>query len=177
MPSLALVGPDIGGDTKKYLASVNTGVQKYLNLSHVEVTKLEILITFNLEWTSGEIPRKKKPVPTTKPRKRHICGWTLFLKRAVVLLKDINFDGGYFTMVSRMWNEMIDAEKRMWEDVAAKMSRQSIDRLDKIRIQDLGQNPTESVVGGNHITPTTANALAESAHATWFSGGDEEDDI
>ena len=87
-------------------------------------------------------------------RKRRICGWTLFLKRAVMLLKeDPDFDGKCFTMVSRMWNEMIDGEKLMWEEVALKLSRQEIARLDTIRIE-------EEIVN---------DALAESAHATWFS--------
>ena len=140
-----MVGPNIAKDTTKYLASVNKGVQKYFSHPGMNVNKLEILITFNLGWTNGEVLR------ANRTRKRRICGWTLFLKRVVLLLKeDPDFEGKYFTMVSRMWNEMIDGEKQMWEEVALKLSRQEIARLDTIRIQE-------------------EDALAESAHATWFN--------
>ena len=132
MKSSPMVGPNIAKDTTKYLTCVNKGIQKYFSKPGMNVNRLEILITFNLGWTNGEVLRGKTP------RKRRICGWTLFLKRAVMLLKeDPEFDGKCFTMVSRMWNEMIDGEKQMWKEVATKLSRQEIVRLDAIRIQEV----------------------------------------
>lgn len=144
-------GEGIVRDVEKYFARINTSVQEYLKQTGVEVTNLEILTTFKVEFADTKISVGKENAPLKKPRKQLICGWTLFLKRVVVYLKETDFDDGYFTIVSKMWNDMPDAEKRMWKDVAAAIrSPQTIARLNKIRIQE-------------------DDFLVESAHTTWFN--------